>query len=251
MNPNFALIIHRGLQLLVFEPWWNAGLVHGMTTTQLAGSFISISESARIVCEALDVHHLALPLQCHGCDVVDLRSASRCEQMLQQHGDLMRRETGDAILAPEKQALNGVTTGFGIATADCVPILVRGQTGFALIHAGWRGLANGVISRALQKLGGAREAVVFGCAGGQRYEVGLEVLEAIGPSSVATPSHEREGAWLLDTALTAIRQLREECPTIQAVGAEVCTIDDTRFHSFRRDGEKAGRALTFVIPGAP
>lgn len=251
MNPNFELITHRGVQLLVYTPWWSAGLVHGMTTTQLAGSFTSISESARVLSEALGVQHLALPLQCHGSDVVDLRATGRCEETIREYGDLLRRATGDAILAPERQMLGEMTIGFGIVTADCVPILVRGQNGFALIHAGWRGLANGVISQSLQQLGGAREAVVFACAGGQRYEVGPEVLEAIGSSGVATPSHEREGAWFLDTALTAIRQLQDECSTIQAVGAEVCTINDTRFHSFRRDGEKAGRALTFVIPGAP
>jgi copper oxidase (laccase) domain-containing protein len=89
---------------------------------------------------------------------------------------------------------------------------------------------------------------VFACAGGQRYEVGVEVLSAIGAQSVFVPATHRADCFLLDTAATAVRQLRDECPDLQVFAADICTISDTRFHSFRRDGEAAGRAITFVVP---
>jgi copper oxidase (laccase) domain-containing protein len=248
MNSEFSIILHRGIELLVYLPWWRAGLVHGMSTAQVPGSQTSLVETARVISEALCFDHLALPLQCHGSDVVDLRNAKHCNATLAEHGDLLRRESGDALIAPLEQQLDGATIGFGVATADCVPILVRGVDGYVLIHAGWRGLGNGVIRKGLSRILQPSEALVFACAGGQRYEVGAEVLSAIGPQSVFVPSTHRANCFLLDTAATAVRQLRDECPDLQVFGADVCTISDTRFHSFRRDGDGAGRAITFVVP---
>ncbi len=248
MNSDFSIISYREVELLVYLPWWRAGLVHGMSTTTLPGSRKSLADSAQHMCGALGIDHLALPLQCHGADVLDLRDVRQHEAMLAEHGDLVRRRSSDAILAPLVQQVAGVTTGYGIVTADCVPILIRGVDGFALVHAGWRGLANGVIRNALSNIERPCQALVFACAGGRMYEVGREVLEAIGSQSVFVASPHRSDAFMLDTGATAIKELRDECPDIQTFAADVCTISDTRFHSFRRDGEVAGRAITFVVP---
>jgi copper oxidase (laccase) domain-containing protein len=248
MNPEFSIVSHRGIELLVYLPWWRAGLVHGMSTAQLPGSKTNVIDAARSISKALCLDHLVLPLQCHGAGVVDLRSVERCKAMIAEHGDLLRRESGDALVAPPAQPLAEVRLGYGVATADCVPILVRGADGYVLIHAGWRGLGNGVIRNGLSVIRQPAEALVFACAGGGRYEVGAEVLAAIGSQSVYVPSPERADRFLLDTAATAIRQLRDECPELQVFGADVCTLSDTRFHSFRRDGDAAGRAITFIVP---
>lgn len=248
MNHEFSLISYRDIELLVYLPWWSAGVVHGMTTARLPGSQKSLTEAACHLSKALHIDYLAMPLQCHGSDVLDMRATERCRSILAEHGDLLRRESSDAIVAPLGQPSARETVGYGIATADCVPIVVRGADGYSLIHAGWRGLANGVIRNGLSCIERPVEALVFACAGGQRYEVGSEVLEAIGSQSVFAPSPHRSDAFLLDTAATAIKQLRDECPNIQVFGADVCTIGDKRFHSFRRDGQEAGRAVTFVVP---
>ena len=78
------------------------------------------------------------------------------------------------------------------------------------------------------------------------YEVGPEVVEAIGRS--ASSRATTNGKFLLDTAETAAAQIRPFVSTEAIEQAGVCTIGDSRFHSHRRDGERAGRSITFVAP---
>jgi copper oxidase (laccase) domain-containing protein len=247
IRPDFELVEHAGVTLLVYRPWWNAGVVHGMTTRQLAFSGSSFESDVVTLQEAIGVANLALPRQCHGAEVVDVRMAERHADILQSDGDLVRRVTGDAILAPARQVTTSVTA-YGVMTADCVPVIVRGENGYALIHAGWRGLANGVIAAAVAALGAPVEALIFACAGAERYQVGREVLEAIGSTAVHAQPDPTEDRYLLDTVETSIRQLRAIAPQLAVHAARVCTLSDSRFHSHRRDGDGAGRCVSFVVP---
>ena len=168
----------------------------------------------------------------------------------ERHGDLIKFHRGDAMLAPTRQGTLKRSLVFGVMSADCVPIIVRAEHGWGLIHAGWRGLANGIIESVVGALGEPLEAVIGPSAGPKAYEVGLEVVEAIGASAVfdKRPGHSHKA--LLDTAATAIRQLHNANSSISAHNASICTISDPRFHSFRRDGASAGRGITFVLPGS-
>jgi copper oxidase (laccase) domain-containing protein len=166
--------------------------------------------------------------------------------LLARHGSLVKGVRCDALIAPRAQVLRGSRVGFGVMSADCVPLLVRSKSGWAAIHAGWRGLACGVIANTLQAVEGIQEVAVFAAAGGGRYEVGGEVIEAIGSSAVHTTGHN--GKFLLDTAQTALKQLQLVQPTVKAEVAGICTISDERFYSFRRQGQSCGRSLTFIIP---
>ncbi|MFO0416499.1 MAG: laccase domain-containing protein [Pseudomonadota bacterium] len=239
------------LELLVYQPWWELGIKHGMTTTQLSLKGADLDDSALKVCESLGVDRLLIPAQTHGAEFFDARDESDTQALLKQHGDLTRRVSVDALIAPLSVGASSNDTerysfGYGILTADCVPIIVMGSNGVALIHAGWRGLANGIIKRVVSQIGGPSQAVILACAGGKSYEVGLEVIEAIGESAVFERSPD--GRLYLDTALTAAKQLRAAAPGIAIAISGICTISDKRFHSYRRSGDLAGRCVTVYVP---
>jgi copper oxidase (laccase) domain-containing protein len=250
MNQDFTFVVHNGIELLVYIPWWEQGLVHGMTTRDLAFRRTELRESAASLCEAVGVSELALAQQCHGAGVLDLRKATSVSSIKHQHEDLLCRTEADVVLAPQTAHAHQNSLAYGVMTADCVPIIVRGHDGYALIHAGWRGLACGVVAAGLNALGVPIEAIVLAAAGGDRYEVGLEVIEAIGETAVYTVSSNSGGKYLLDTAQTAVRQLTKLAPSLRCHSASICTIEDLRFHSFRRDKERAGRCITFIVPGS-
>ena len=251
MNNDFDLLVHNSVELLVYRPWWEHGIVHGMTTSAIAFRPEDLHSSARVLCNAIGASDLVLPEQCHGAEFIDLRGARIVDNLItERHGDLIKFHRGDAVLAPTRQGTLKRSLVFGVMTADCVPIIVRAEHGWGLIHAGWRGLANGIIESVVGALGEPLEAVVGPSAGPKAYEVGMEVVEAIGASAVfdKLPGHSHKA--LLDTAATAIRQLHNANSSISAHNASICTISDPRFHSFRRDGASAGRGITFVLPGS-
>ena len=166
-----------------------------------------------------------------------------------QDGDLGE---ADAALA----TLPGVEVG--VVTADCVPVLLAAPGAVAAVHAGWRGLAGGVIAQALEALrerapGGALVAVVGPCIGACCYEVDAPVLDAMRPrfgdalDGVLTPT--RVGHARLDLpALARAALVAAGCaPAAVGVVTGACTrCDAARFHSFRRDGAAAGRLLSWI-----
>lgn len=251
MNEDFSIIRQGSIETLVYAPWWKRGIIHGMTMKPLRFARGDAQGCVASLLASVGGTHLAVPDQCHGTEHVDMREQHVRSGIRLEHGDdLVRFRSADALIAPSH---GGGGMVFGVMSADCVPILVRGESGWAAIHAGWRGLAQGIIEATLRALGEPLEGVVFASAGGERYEVGQEVIDALGASgsyrraSVNTPG----GGFLLDTAGTAINQLRLFEPGLKlAVSAGICTISDDRFHSYRREGEAAGRCMTFIFPPA-
>jgi len=153
----------------------------------------------------------------------------------------------------------------GIITADCVPVLASSADGLlvAAIHAGWRGLAAGVVSAGIAALrtraspGIEVIAVVGPHIGACCYEVDSPVLEPLEErfgqdlASAISPVRGRPGHALLDLGhLVAIDLLREGIRS-ECLGRieDACTCcNPRRFHSYRRDGERAGRLLHYVAP---
>ncbi len=132
-------------------------------------------------------------------------------------------------------ALRGL--GAMVLSADCLPVALAGDGAVAMLHAGWRGLAAGVLEqgvRALRALGvgGALEAAIGPGAGVCCYEVGPEVHAALG--GVA-----RDGGKIDLRAIARERLLTAGVARVHDVRA--CTICDERFFSHRREGERAGR----------
>lgn len=141
-------------------------------------------------------------------------------------------------------------------TADCLPILVcdRHGTSVAAIHAGWRGLANGVIERTLARLGGdpADWLAWLGPAiGPDAFEVGPEVRAAFlaaDPGAEAAFRAQPGGKWLADLYALARARLAAAGAT-RIFGGDYCTYTDAdRFFSFRRDGI-CGRMASLIWIG--
>jgi YfiH family protein len=185
---------------------------------------------------------LLRPRQVHGVQVV---SAADCRAPLPPEAD--------AVLSEEP----GVP--IGVATADCVPILCASMGGnwVAAVHAGWRGLARGVVAASIDALRRRDPqadwiAVIGPHIGPCCYEVDDPVLDALrhelGDASVsATSTPTRPGHARID--LGALCEVALERAGVARIGRlqDCCTrCDATRFHSYRRDGAHAGRLLHHV-----
>lgn len=174
-------------------------------------------------------------------------------RLSQVHGALVHEAEGPGVVG-EGDAVRSSCRGLllTVRVADCVPVLVAelGVDGtpvqVAAIHAGWRGLAAGVIPQTLAAMGAARGrrlAVVGPCIGVEAYEVGAEVIDGIGarvPRGVFVQPGRRPGHWQADLRSAAAWQLTEGgVDEVDVV--PWCTWTDSELHSYRRDGAKAGR----------
>lgn len=123
-----------------------------------------------------------------------------------------------------------------VLAADCLPVALGAGGAVAMVHAGWRGLAAGVLERgvaALRELGAAGEAaaVIGPGAGACCYEVGPEVQAAFSRPARRGP---------ID--LRAIARARLRAAGVgRIVDVDCCTICDERLFSNRREGVRAGR----------
>lgn len=135
-----------------------------------------------------------------------------------------------------------------VQVADCLPVLFAapGARGVAAAHAGWRGLAGGVLEASIAALcsaarckPGELQAWLGACIGPSRFEVGADVLEAFGAGSQGeSPAFVplRPGKWHADLPRLAGERLR--AAGVRSIsGGRWCTVEDaSRFFSFRRDG---------------
>lgn len=215
----------------------------------------AVAENQRRVADAIGAVPVYLN-QVHGATVVRLTSA-----------DLPPR-------APIHTADGSVTTEAGIAcaaqVADCLPVLFAAPGGRAVgaAHAGWRGLAAGVLEATLAQVCDAAQcrpdqvhAWLGACIGPAQFEVGADVLEAFGvsaasavsnrsPRFVANPEAGGQPKWFAD--LPSLARDRLAAAGLRAIGGgRWCTVSDaSRFFSFRRD-RVTGRmaALVWIAPG--
>lgn len=187
----------------------------------------------------------------------------------QVHGTGVARLGPDAPDVPP-QADAAVTRDEGVAcavmVADCLPVLLCAGDGLGVgaAHAGWRGLASGVLERsvaALAELTGcdrtAIQAWLGPCIGPRRFEVGADVLTAFGrdPASVDDAGFRRadraDGShrWLAD--LRALARARLSHAGVQRVFEDPrCTVEEaSTFFSFRRDGAAGptGRMAAAIV----
>lgn len=171
----------------------------------------------------------------------------------QVHGVEVVREPG--CDEPEADAAVTSTPGvvLAILTADCLPVVLAARDGseVAVAHAGWRGLAAGVLEATVAAMRTpARDTVAWlgPCAGPSAYEIGEEVFEAFvgrDPRAASAFVATRPGHWRID--LPAIASLRLADAGVAAVhGGGWCTISAAdRFFSHRRD-QRSGRMATLA-----
>ena len=144
-----------------------------------------------------------------------------------------------------------------VLVADCLSVLLaeRRAAAVAVAHAGWRGLAGGVLEATLQALAVAPAELIAWIGPGigpAHYEVGPEVREAmlaVEPRHAAAFEPNARGRWQCDLAAIA-RQRLYGLGVTKVYGGEGCTFaEPERFFSYRRDG-RCGRmaALIWLMP---
>jgi YfiH family protein len=140
-----------------------------------------------------------------------------------------------------------------ILTADCLPIMLAAVSGdvVAAAHAGWRGLAGGVLESTMKALGlpGEQVQAWLGPAiGVEHFEVGAEVREVFlvgNEAAEAAFQPNARGRFMADLALLARLRL-ERLGVRRIYGGTLCTYaDPQRFFSHRRDGT-TGRQATLI-----
>lgn len=215
------------------------GIVHGFSDKSLKGNADNI---ARI----LDLDKINLLKQVHGIKVVEVAEKS-------PESDRMEADA---------QITNIRGIGIGIATADCVPILLASEDGnfVAAVHAGWRGTLNGIAVNAVRKLkeiygieSKNLKAAIGPCIESCCYEVGPEVgaefLNRFEDTSDYLSDTEN-GKYMLDlTVLNERLLLSQGVLEIEAIG--VCTMCSPDFYSYRGDGKGTGRQLSVIGISAP
>lgn len=199
----------------------------------------------------------------HGFGVRDAPEPERVLRPRQVHGIDVVHADPNGDLPGEADAIVSHVPGLCVAvvTADCVPILLADEKGRAVaaVHAGWRGLSRGVIPRAVSVLrreldaSAQLRAVVGPCIGSCCYEIDEPVIVAMEPRFGAELGEalrtRGRGHALLDLAALARMDLARSGLSAEAIGGfpSACTrCDSERFHSYRRDGARAGRLLHWI-----
>ena len=183
------------------------------------------------------IERVAWTKQVHGTKILDVsKDFFKHEQLWEADGLL----TSDVHLP------------IAVRTADCLPVFIFDpkKKAIGLVHAGWRGSRRGILRSALERMIERWDAsvedlkIAFGpsirsCC----YQVGEEFKEHF-PQEV----QQREAGLYLDLVSVNRRQLRPlGVPGRNIFDCGLCTCCDSRFFSYRREGEKAGRMLSIMM----
>lgn len=150
----------------------------------------------------------------------------------QMHGSKISVATASGSLGRADGIVTSVAhLPIAVTTADCVPLILRGHSSIAVVHAGWRGVSSGVVHNAVRTIEERGDSVVAAVIGPHIgsccYEVGPEVVDAVGGHGATTTS----GTASVDLAAA----IKTQIPTANTTVVDVCTMHDPRFHSFRRN----------------
>jgi len=209
---------------------FNLGLRSGDALDAVTANRSALLQSLRLPAEPRWLQ------QVHGCEVAEL-------------GPL----PGKAEPQADAAVSHIPGTVLSILTADCLPVLFCADDGgeIGAAHAGWRGLAGGVLEATLGQMitPASRVLAWLGpCIGAISYEVGAEVQAAFVKHDAAAAGcfvATRPGHWLCDLAGLA-RQRLTAAGVARIHGGGFDTFADARFYSYRRDGARSGRFASLV-----
>lgn len=244
--------MHSSLPLYITPTWPAPARVRALITTRVGGvsrgpyAGLNLADHvgddpARVQANRTYLRQAAgLPTeplwlhQVHGIDVVDA-------------ADVIPGVTGDGSITEETAVVCTVLT------ADCLPVFLcdRRATVVAVLHAGWRGLAAGIVEAGIARMGvpGTSLLAWLGPAiGPTAFEVGDDVRDAfIGADAGAADAFTANprGRWLADLYLLTRRRLQRY--GVDAIyGGEYCTYTQANlFYSYRRDGT-TGRMASLI-----
>ncbi len=245
---------------LIKPDWPPLAGINAFTTTRLGG----VSQSP------YDALNLGLHVGDEAADVKENRRLlvesalpTKPHWLNQVHGSgIVRLHDANTVGDPDKADGSWTDTPgvvLAVLSADCLPLVIAANDGssVAVVHAGWRGLADGVIASALDCFAqGVTLSVWLGPAiGPDAFEVGEEVRQTFtergANNALAFRPGAVEGKWLADIyQLARLEVARHQNATgsgILIYGGTYCTVTDAElFHSHRRDGTRSGRMATLA-----
>jgi len=172
----------------------------------------------------------------------------------QVHGDYVRlvNSNSDSSIESDGMYSNQIGIILNVSIADCAAVLIFDKVKKVIcgVHSGWKGTSLNIAGKAIQILKNEFASIpedllvyISLCAGGEEYEVGSEVGELF-PRSIKPKGNDK---FLFDNKNEIYLQLIEEgIPEKNIEVSEICTISNTDFHSYRRDGDKSGRMSAFI-----
>lgn len=226
--------------------------------TSLDGVGLGFTDASTDLGRSDDPQHLAARRRAaeslRGRPVAD--EALQVSSMRQVHGAEVVRVRHEGGGTPTADAL--VTRDRDVAlvvrVADCTPVvLVREEDPMVgVVHAGREGLVRGVVPAAVAAMvddqsSSPLHAWVGPRACGRCYELPEEMADAVEAAVPGTRSTTAWGTPAVDVGAGVVRQLQELGVIVHDIGANLCTIEDDRFWSHRRQGEAAGRMGAVVV----
>jgi hypothetical protein len=234
----------------IIPDWPAPKNVRTLQTTRVGGASVAPYDTFNLGDHVGDAPHVVA----HNRQQLSSLMPSEPVWLQQVHGTVVA-DAGTASCRPQADACVARHTGAvcAVMTADCLPILLCDEEGTVVgaAHAGWKGLAAGVIEATVQSMQVDPRKLMawFGPAISQRaFEVGEEVRATfIAHQAQATEAFVPgvNGKWLADIYLLAHQRLHSLGVT-RVYGGDLCTFSDpARFFSYRRDGI-TGRMATFI-----
>lgn len=204
------------------------------------------SHSLQEICKAMQLNRCVLLEQIHSNQGYLIEDITCKDQFsyFEYQGDYLITKLGSC--------------GLIVLTGDCVPVILydKNSATIGIIHAGWKGSAQGVVLQAMKKIieqpGVLLEGieVFFGAGAGPCcYQVSQDFLEGFASWSFAYKAFtHRDGKMFFDNKLFITLQLKEFGISLKNIYNEhsSCTICSLQYCSFRRDRQMAGRQATVV-----
>jgi YfiH family protein len=197
-------------------------------------STAAVDHTLAEVASAGEVESVATMHQVHGSDVVWVDVAGT-------------QPKADALLT------DVVGLGLLVRVADCVPVVlaVPDEQLVGVVHCGRQGLVAGVVPAAIESLRERDATRIEAWVGprvcGRCYELPAAMAAAVADAVPEAKSTTSWGTPAADIGAGVVAQLSARDVIVHDVGADICTVEDERFFSFRREGEASGRFAAFAV----
>lgn len=152
--------------------------------------------------------------QVHSDIVIDLSKENSPEEI-----------KADGMIAPPDFQIPLV-----IVTADCLPVFIKGKKGICFLHAGWKGLENGILNHDLVRYIEPEYAFIGPHISAKNYEVGDEFKDYFKNSPAVAEQNNR---LCFDLGQEATRQIKSLFGDIQVEESQQCTFESEELHSYR------------------
>jgi YfiH family protein len=203
----------------------------------------SVLENRRRLAAALGLapERIVFGRQVHGAELATHAELPlHCSFAAGEAASAQRNEPPEAVPAVDGHVVTAPGVAALVFVADCVPVALAGPSGVAMLHCGWRGLAAGIVAKGVAAIG-ATDAAIGPSIGPCCYEVGDEVLAALGQRGDAISSGR-----MLDLPETARRLLLEAGVARVEVSGLCTSCEPELFFSHRRDRGRTGRQAGLV-----